>query len=159
LCVGQRSTRLSSRLRCSPVRSPTSSTVCRSRCPSLPSRPEWPGSYRTLTFTSFSGHPFRCAYMRRVMAVQAPRAAVSRVNGLGPASCPPFSGGSSATMRCGPITISCCKPPIDRIIVSNFISPSARIRYEARFPDLWLAGDCLSSPFKETFPSQRDLGS
>src|SRR5277367_5940617 len=48
------------------------------------------------TSTFSSGQFFRSAYIRAVMLVQAPNAAITNSYGLGPASAPPTPAGSSA---------------------------------------------------------------
>ncbi len=65
----------------------------------LVGEPRWAGSYSTSTTTSPRSQPLRLAYISIVIALQEARLAASSSSGLGPASVPPWSAGSSATRR------------------------------------------------------------
>src|SRR5207247_6023947 len=58
-----------------------------------------------------TSQPLRCAYISIVMAVHDARLAASRSCGHGPASSPPWSGGSSTVRSCWPILTVCRSVP------------------------------------------------
>ena len=66
----------------------------------------WIREWRNETVTLSRGHCLRVAYMRKVIAVQAPSPASSRSYGVGPVS-RPTGVGSSAFSRCRP-AVMCC---------------------------------------------------
>src|SRR6201991_3479099 len=59
-------------------------------------------SIDSVTCTSSSGQPLRCAYIFNVIDVHAPRLDNSSPIGVGPRSPPPSDSGSSASHVCAP---------------------------------------------------------
>src|SRR5579863_382431 len=87
-----------SRSRCASLKSPCSVIVRRMSLPPPAGVPS--GLNSSCTSTPVSGQLLRVAYMRTVIAVQAPRLESSSSVGEGPLSAPPASSGSSASQRC-----------------------------------------------------------
>lgn len=89
------------RFSCSAVRLPSQVTVQEKVL--LPEGMSAPFTRFTVTLNAVIAQPFRCTYMRSVMAVHEARDMHSRSPGAGPSSCPFTERGSSDTRECRPL--------------------------------------------------------
>jgi len=99
---------------------------------------QWIFSCSSRTSAASSGHPFRSAYIRRVMLVHAPRAAASSSYGLGPALVPPTEIGSSA-IRGWPLARISVRKPLAPVLATTRLSPG-----DAALTSSWKSGMYLS---------------